>query len=365
MELKKDRIQKLLYSENLEQIDFNDLSNLIRQNNDISNYLPDGDFQIDPRDGLKIIFNTARSKRPHDTKKHESKTSDLNSCIICDGNTTSIIDLAQLSEGQTFINQNLFPILFPFEKNATSDKLNCHGMHFLQWTSSIHGNDWNNMPVNDCVIVLKRLAALEKKLLCNNSDFYSSNQDWDNEENTKGFVSIIKNYGRLVGGSLQHAHQQIMLSSVMPLKYKHNLDFEKNNNLKYSKYILLENPEDLTVKDYGEAVLIVPYFMRRPYDMQLVLKNSEKRYLFQLNENELLSCAYGISEAIRAILEIMPKLGREPAYNINIHNGPGAGLYIEFLPYTQEIGGYEHIGLYLCQGRPENSAEILRNLINA
>jgi galactose-1-phosphate uridylyltransferase len=53
-------------------------------------------------------------------------------------------------------------------------------------------------------------------------------------------------------------------------------------------------------------------------------------------------------------------LGREIAYNVVTHNGPGAGLYFEFLPYTQEMGGYEHLGLFICQGDPEEVAERLR-----
>ncbi len=363
MELTKDKIQNILHSENINKIEFKELTTLIQQNDDISNYLPDGDFRIDPRNGLKVIFNTARSKRPHDTKTLKSQSSYSKKCIICEGKTTSIIDLTQISEGYTFINQNLFPILYPFDNQNSKMESQCTGMHFLQWTSSVHGKDWHNMPVTDCLIVLKRLVALEKKLLLNNSEAYPCNQEWGDSEKTRGFVSIIKNYGNLVGGSLQHAHQQIMLSSIIPLKYKQNMDFEKIHNSKYSEYILSKNPDNLTVKDYGKAVLIVPYFMRRPYDMQLILKNTEKRYLYQLDENELLSIADAISASTRAILEIMPKIGRETAFNIIIHNGPGAGIYIEFLPYTQETGGYEHIGLYLCQGRPENAAEDLRKHI--
>jgi hypothetical protein len=48
----------------------------------------------------------------------------------------------------------------------------------------------------------------------------------------------------------------------------------------------------------------------------------------------------------------MPAIGRETAYNITCHNGPGAGLYFEFLPYTQEFGGVEHLGIYACQADP-------------
>jgi hypothetical protein len=59
----------------------------------------------------------------------------------------------------------------------------------------------------------------------------------------------------------------------------------------------------------------------------------------------------------------MPQVGRELAYNVIANNGPGAGLYFEFLPYTQEIGGVEHLGLFVCQELPARAAARLRDLV--
>jgi hypothetical protein len=61
---------------------------------------------------------------------------------------------------------------------------------------------------------------------------------------------------------------------------------------------------------------------------------------------------------------IMPKIGRETAYNVIVNNGPGAGIYFEFLPYTQETGGFEHLGLLLCQGNPGMVAEDVRDFLD-
>jgi galactose-1-phosphate uridylyltransferase len=104
--------------------------------------------------------------------------------------------------------------------------------------------------------------------------------------------------------------------------------------------------------------------MRRPYDMLLIIKDVRKRYLHELDVNEIAAVADGWHDAIRAIRAVMPSIGREIAYNVVTHNGPGAGLYFEFLPYTQEIGGLEHLGLYICQGTPEDAARRLRALLN-
>ena len=38
--------------------------------------------------------------------------------MVCQGETTGIIDVAELSEGVTFINKNLYPALYPFMRSS-------------------------------------------------------------------------------------------------------------------------------------------------------------------------------------------------------------------------------------------------------
>jgi hypothetical protein len=59
----------------------------------------------------------------------------------------------------------------------------------------------------------------------------------------------------------------------------------------------------------------------------------------------------------------MPKIDKELAYIFTIHTGPGAGIYFEFLPHTQEMGGFEHLGLWVCNDSPANAAANLREVI--
>ena len=68
-----------------------------------------------------------------------------------------------------------------------------------------------------------------------------------------------------------------------------------------------------------------------------------------------------LQKNIASVLSIMRSIGREPAYNIIFHSGPGCEFYIEILPYTQETGGYEHLGLFVCQGSPGSTAEMYMN----
>jgi hypothetical protein len=127
--------------------------------------------------------------------------------------------------------------------------------------------------------------------------------------------------------------------------------------------MLAENPPELLIRDYGPAVLLVPYFMRRPYDLFLLIKDTTKQFLYELDDVEVAAVADGWRDAIRVMLSVMPMIGKEPAYNLITNNGPGCGVYFEFLPYTQEIGGFEHLGLYLCQGNPHSVSAHITSLI--
>ncbi len=97
--------------------------------------------------------------------------------------------------------------------------------------------------------------------------------------------------------------------------------------------------------------------------MMLMVKDTGKRHLYELTGDELAAAARGWHDATRALHSLMPSIGRDIAYNVLVHNGPGAGLYLEFLPFTQEEGGLEKLGLHVCQQDPATAAgEIRRSL---
>jgi galactose-1-phosphate uridylyltransferase len=376
--LSPEKLQEILQAENIENLTYPELARLTRAEPGLAAYAPDGICQIDPRNGERILFNSARARRPHDNRpagETPPAIQDAQTCVVCAGQTTGVIDVADLSQGFTFINKNLYPILYPQERPSPLPEVDptapapgpqglpSHGLHLLQWTSSYHDRDWHNMPQADRVIVLQRLAALEKRLLTTSGEAMPALPEIGGRSGYHGFVEIIKNGGALVGGSLAHGHQQIGFSNVIPRRMLDNWRFEQHTGEEFSAYLQRVNPKELLVQDYGEALLVVPFFMRRPYDMLLLLKDVRKGYLHELNQAELAAVADSWHMAMRAFWQIMPAMGREIAYNIITHTGPGAGLYFEFLPYTQEIGGFEHLGLFVCQGDPYQVAEHLRQVV--
>jgi len=370
-------LDKILQLKSITESSYAQLAALFEVEPGIREYLPEGICQIDPRSGERVLYNPARGRRPHDNRALGESQSDqgaVKACLVCEGKTTAVIDVADLSEGFTFINKNLYPIVFPQKGSGRYLGLSpehapvgpagipVHGLHFLQWTSSFHDKDWHNMPVQDLVLVLRRLAILEKLLLTSSTNSMPSNRVWGDQPKYHGFVSIIKNVGQLVGGSLAHGHQQIAFSNIIPKRAYQNWRFEAEMRENFSTYLLRTNPEELVVNDYGQATLLVPYFMRRPYEMLLLLKDTSKRYLHQLNTAEMAAVASGWKRAIAAIHTVMPEIGREIAFNVITHNGPGCGLYFEFLPYTQENGGFELLGLSVCQANPLEVAQGLREM---
>jgi galactose-1-phosphate uridylyltransferase len=377
-QLSPQLLEKILIRESLNDLSQPELIDLIASHEGISKFAPDGFYQVDPRNGERIVYNSSRARRPHDNREQQQNSS-INqdtACVICEGKTTGVIDVAELSNGFTFINENLFPMVHPKalldqkSEAACPDKFSTDGteatgMHLLHWTSSIHSDDWDNMPLADLEISFERLTALEQLLLQTAPARMPSNREWGDSSDSRGYVSIIKNYGRPVGGSLAHGHQQICFSNTMPRRFLENLNFERNHNERFSAYLDRVTEPSLEVLDLGEARLLVPYFMRRPYDMILLVKDTSKRYLYQLSQDELKAVVRGWKVATRAMLSVLTGLGREPAYNVVIFNGPGAGIYIEFLPFTQETGGFELAGLSVCQSTPLEAATYLRDIVSS
>ncbi|NIV30135.1 MAG: hypothetical protein GWN58_11745, partial [Anaerolineae bacterium] len=220
-QLNREALDRILQAEDVERLSLSELVELFQAEQAIADSLPDGTWQIDPRSGDRVLFSSSRARRPHDNLPSPDGPRAGQACAVCQGNTTGVVDVADLSEGFTFINKNLYPILYPMGADRSrrlcqqagqgpqSGGCTSRGLHFLQWTSSHHDRDWHNMDLPDRVIVMRRLAALERKLLAGPwglSHLPEPGGDWPGD---RGLVLIIKNCGHLVGGSLAHGHQQI------------------------------------------------------------------------------------------------------------------------------------------------------------
>ncbi len=356
-----DALQKLVEVYSLDELSTEQLLASFRNDPLLSDRTPEVKLSIDPRSGEPIIFNPSRAVRPHD---YPSGDGNKVECPICAGISTGILDMAALKEGCTFINKNLFPVINPPNNTidtASPGNNSPQGLHFVQWTSSFHDRDWHNLPDEDCLTVLTRLSILEKILLSAGKDLAEFSLQNKTAQPPQWYISIIKNVGSAVGGSLEHGHQQIVLSNIAPRRMLDNQEFLDQHGQVFSAYLQTTTPMELQIRDYGTAKLLVPEFMRRPYGMILFPIDTSKKYIHELDRDEMKAIAKGWKDAICAIRNLMPAMNKEIAFNVITHNGPGAGLYFEFLPYTQEQGGLEQLGLSICQMEPDQAAQELRD----
>lgn len=337
---------------------------LLNRQDGIGHFLPDGVYGVDPRNGEATLFNQSRARRPHDNTPGSAGSganttgSDFEPCSICAGDTTEIIDTAELSDGFTFINENLYPIVHPESQAPPDDWVaeeyggHSLGLHFIQWTSSRHDVDWPALDPGDRARVLDRLAALEYRLLT--LPGYPAGER---------HVSIIKNVGRLVGGSLNHPHQQIVLSSAVPRRVGENRAFAERTGRTFTEFLRRENPSELTIARLQTGRFLVPYFMRRPYNLLYALDDLRPSRLSETSAAQRRDLGLAMAMGMRMTQVGLDLLDREEAYNVVFHLGPGTGMYLEFLPRSQEDGGFEQLGLSACQSSPFLVARALREVV--
>jgi galactose-1-phosphate uridylyltransferase len=233
-----------------------------------------------------------------------------------------------------------------------------YGFHLLQWSSSVHEHDWHNMPISDVSIGMRRLAILEAKLLKESNGYMPVS---DENKHLYGYVSIIKNYGSAAGASLTHGHQQVAFSNIMPQRTYNNQRFYQRHHLTFNQYLLRENPASLTVAEIGSTRIIVPYFMRRPYNL-LVVPHTEAEHLHELSPKALLELEVSIQRTMQVYHGLLESLNRDVSFNMVIHTGPDSQLYVEFFPMVQAMGGFERIGMWICQLTAQKAADQLRAL---
>ena len=371
--LDRGKLAGLTDCENLEQLDYLSLQSSIRSDPKIGSNLPKGYFRQDPRSKERILYSQARARRPV-TREGEALTlppeEGVENCPLCQGETTSFIDVAPLSSGHTLINKNLYPVLYPggegapsFEQFSDLSSGRAKGLHFLQWVSTEHDKELHKIPLSDALMVLDRLSCLERFLLHESGDSMPSTIEFEEEEHF-GYSTIIKNYGFGAGGSLSHPHQQIVHANVMPLSIAWDLQFKRDRGLSFARFLQENNDSKLDVFEIGPAKVVVPYFMHRPLHSIILIGYKDRQgdlsYLHHLDSEEAEALVISIRKVMTVLIDLMPRMGRLPCFNVLFHCGPIGRMYVEICAHTQERAGLEHMGLSVCQGLAEDSARFLR-----
>ncbi|MDP2925308.1 MAG: hypothetical protein Q8N99_02975 [Nanoarchaeota archaeon] len=173
-------------------------------------------------------------------------------------------------------------------------------------------------------------------------------------------VQVIKNIGTSIPGAHVHGPYQVACMNMFPKRINDDINFLIDKKVSFIRDFDIKNPEHLKVKDYGTMILAVPYFMKRPLEAIIYPKDFSVQWLRDLSKEQRLDLAKVTSDVSYALSLLMPARGNVFDYNFVFHTGPIGTMYIEIFPSSQRPGGFERVGLYVCQGIPVNSAEIYR-----
>ncbi|MHC5212036.1 MAG: hypothetical protein ACYTG2_15060 [Planctomycetota bacterium] len=320
----------------LDDLGFADLERLCLDS--AARHAPDRALGMDPRGGLPVAYSEARAGRLPST-----------GCVVCDGETCPAADLAELPGGDVaWLTPNLYPVAYPFPDGRSHagdagvpDVL--HGLHIVHWSSLRHDGGLIGADAATAAALFAQLARAEEWLLHHADEHYPQTG-----EGHRGHVGIIKNRGRTVGGSVEHDHQQVLLS---------NVPFAEPPATHGLNAALTEAAGAHIVDEIdGRARIVVPAFMRRPLHCFVVPSEPDVGWLHHLDAAVLDAVALAVARLTLAVSCLMAASGREPAWNLVCHAGAGCGPLFELRAYTQPLGGYEHLGLYICEETPITSA---------
>jgi hypothetical protein len=322
-------------STSLDELGFAGLEDLCRTSS--AWHAPERRLGHDPRGELPVAYSEARARRLGAA-----------GCVVCEGQTCPAADVAELPAGDVaWLTPNYYPVAFPFEDGLPPGRV-LHGLHLVHWSTLRHDGGLIGAEPAVATAIFEQLVRAEEWLLHHADDHYP-----ETGEGHRGHAGVIKNRGRTVGGSVEHDHQQILLSNV-PFA-------EPPQTRGLRSALLADAVAERTVADLdGLATIVVPSFMRRPLHAFIVPAGEDAGWLHHLERPVREALAVATARLTLAISALMAAGGREPAWNLVCHTGAGCGPVLELRPYTQPLGGYEHLGLYICEERPETSAARLR-----
>lgn len=295
----------------------------------------------DPREDLPVVWSEARARRlavPDDV------------CVVCDVQTCVAVDRQGRADGdESWLTPNLYPILYPFEDPRRNE---AQGVHLVQWSARRHDGGLPGASRDTACAIFEQLARAESWLLHHAPRSYPSTG-----MGHRGHVGLIKNRGRKVGGSVAHDHQQVLLGA---------LPFAEPRRTKgLGDELMRRTPRSLMVENVdGLATTLVPSFMRRPLHAFVVPHApTTVGWLHHLADDLRDALAVAVARLTAAVDDLMAEDGGEPAWNLVFHTGSGCDPLIELRPYTQPLGGFEHLGLYACEETPATSAARLRGAV--
>jgi len=186
------------------------------------------------------------------------------------------------------------------------------------------------------------------------------------------YVLVFKNKGFLAGSSINHAHSQIIATSVVPRRVEEELTGAKKYYKHTGRCVFCEMVKqelfsrERVVQENEEFLSISAFAARFPYETWILPK--EHRSIFEdLTEKEVIHLA----EILKSTINAMNQVASYPPFNYLIHNSPCVERplnyyhwHMEIIPRLTRIAGFEWgTGLYINPVPPEEAARRMRQAL--
>ena len=182
---------------------------------------------------------------------------------------------------------------------------------------------------------------------------------------------VFKNKGALAGASLEHAHSQLIVTTVVPISVREEMD----GALEFYRYrgrCVYQDVLDQELEDRSRVVLetadfaaICPFASRFPFETWIVPKRHASHY--ETSDAGQLNALAGVLKTTLAKLELALD---DPPYNFVLHTAPFDAdelphyrWHLEVFPRLTRVAGFEWgSGFYINPVPPEEAAEFLRGV---
>jgi UDPglucose--hexose-1-phosphate uridylyltransferase len=332
------------------------------------------ELRKDPITGRWVIISTERSRRPVEIQAIPQPRSGA-ICPFCPGNEdkTPPEILAYRTNGAvpnspgwtTRVVPNKFPALqiegtLDRRGEGLYDMMNGIGAHEVIIESADHERD---LPEQTVEQVRGVLWAFRERIL-----------DLKRDRRFR-YILVFKNYGGEAGASLEHPHDQLIATPIIPRHIQEELEgsrhyFEGKERCVYCDIIRQEAGDSSRrlVLQNEHFVALAPFAPRFPFETWLLPLQHGASFE---------SLAPHLYAPLAALLkEVLRRLNRalnSPPYNFMLHTAPVGGeeldyyhWHIEIIPKLTRVAGFEMgSGFYINPTSPEDAAQFLREDVRA
>ena len=311
--------------------------------------------------GREVIIATKRSKRPGASiRKRKRRKKPGHKCPFCPGNEKltppSLFVYPDKKNWKVRMFRNKFPVLYKKKFGQLTSgfykKFTSFGLHHVLVETPKHGEDYDQMKVDQIYLVLKTLKKHYEELM---------------KKDGVKYVAIFKNKGEGGGESIHHTHLQIIASPLFPEVIAKEMEdseryFKKEGECGHCLTIKKEIRSRKRVVDFNRNwICFAPYISIWSFQLSFLSKRHFSD-ISGMKEEEMKDLATIFHRVLKGIKKLFPKI----SYNMVYKNFPKSGFYhfrIDFYPRLVTHAGLEFFGLNANVVSPENAAKQLRKSV--